>query len=177
MLVIQTYMSKGAGVTRSTSWRNKTISNLAVGVNNDFYQTSGNDIINFDQLTTPEREQILEKAKFTGMVDENDYFQQNYATSVYKQQSKKDLFNLIDDETWNNDLDADTSHYVIKYDGQPPLHIEDLTERTKLKRTGVEWVSANGGVSSYTYWFRDNDAKKKMMEYMGFVEYKNGKRV
>ena len=170
-------MSKGAGVTRSTSWRNKTISNLAGGVNDDFWQVPTESILNFDQLTTAEREQILEKAKFTGMVDEDGYFNQNFATSVYKQQNKKDLFNIIDDETWHNDLDADTSHYVVKYDGQKPLHIEDLSERTKLKRTGVEWVSANGGVSNYRYWFRDEIAKKKMMDYMGFVEYKNGKRV
>ena len=177
VLVIQTDMSKGSGGTRATSWRNKTISSLAGGVNDDFFAVPTQSILDFDQLTRAEREQILEKAKFTGMVDEEGFFEQNYATSVYKQQSKKDLFNIIDDETWNNDIDADTSHYIVKYDGQPPLYVQDLTERTKLKRTNVEWVSANGGVSNYRYWFRDDIAKKKMMEYMGFVEYKNGKRV
>jgi hypothetical protein len=132
-------------------------------------------------LDDTEKYEILREIKFTGMVPNPDKGNDYYLSfgNVWEKTDKKSLLALVDDQLENTaegyDTE-DTNHYIAAYkDGNKVTHIhtEDF-EGKKLPRKNLIWLSGNLGLTDNTYWSKDAEADKDMMEYCGYDEYKDG---
>ncbi len=197
-------MSKGSGGTRGSSWRDKRkndIDNEGFGgggsggggnerrekddlaylvdkiVSEEFtfgetYDKKAYDI--WDNLSDEERIEVLKRAKYTGMIqgdDVNDF-------SFYKQDTKEDMVLRVQDQLENvasgYDME-DTNMYMVKIKGHSVIDTRDLHKPlTKAQIKNIEWISADGGLSSYSYYSKNEAAHNDMMKHMNFHEFKNG---
>jgi hypothetical protein len=131
----------------------------------------------WESLSETERLQVLEHGRYTGMLSTEEDL--DFA-NLYQSTTRETMLGTLQDELENKRLGfdvEDTNHYIIKFKGNDAVvHSFDLEKpltAAQIKR--VEYISANGGLSNYRYWAANDAAKADMMQYMGFIEYKNGK--
>lgn len=131
----------------------------------------------WERLTTEQRLNVLAKGKFTGMLPTEDDLD---FCNIYCITDKRRMTDTLQEvlmnvkEGYNME---DENHYVFHFkNGKQILFSEDLGKPlSKRDLERLDWLCANGGLSNYRYWFADEKAKAQMMQYMGFVEYVNGK--
>jgi hypothetical protein len=132
----------------------------------------------WDSLTDEQRIEVLERGKYTGMIQSDSLDLAN----LYKETSRENMISVLQDELANSrdgyDVE-DTNHYILKFkDDDNVVYSYDLTKPlTAAQLKKLEFVSANAGLSNYRYWAVDDAAKSRLMSEMGFIEYRDGKIV
>lgn len=182
-------MSKGSGSTRNLSWRDKNkISDLENQTNDmlhlqesirsgkftDGWSSERRARATWENLSDKERLAALEGGKYTGMIQGDDL---EYA-SFYKEITKTEMVRTLQDELMNasEGFDMqDTNHYIIKIKGQKAFDSAEHNKMlTKAQMRDIEWISADQGLSNYSYYAKDSKAKQNMMQRMEFHEFKKG---
>ena len=131
----------------------------------------------WESLSEAERLQVLEQGRYTGMLSTEEDL--DFA-NLYQSTTRESMLGTLQDELENKrrgfDVE-DTNHYIIKFKGKDAVvdsfDLEKPLTAAQIKR--IEYISANGGLSNYRYWAANDAAKADMMQYMGFIEYKDGK--
>ena len=131
----------------------------------------------WERLTTEQQLNVLAKGKFTGMLSTEDDLD---FCNIYCITDKRRMTDTLQEvlmnvkEGYNME---DDNHYVFHFkNGKQILFSEDLGKPlSKRDLERLDWLCANGGLSNYRYWFADEKAKAQMMQYMGFVEYEDGR--
>lgn len=131
-------------------------------------------VLAFDSLSDSDRDEMLRRLEFTGMVEDDSFYGSAAMISMSTPQTRDWIWGQIDTYTWHNDPDDDQGFY-IGYDDGKVVDTRDWGERHKFKRTGATWVVGTGLMGGY-YW-TTKAGKEQMKEYNGFTEWKNGKRV
>lgn len=180
-------MAKGSGSTRSVgprTWREAIdaspserlafvlahIEKTAFGDYNPDTQA----VLAFDGLSDADRDEMLRRLGFTGMVEGDTFYGSTAMMSMATPQTSDWIWGQVDQYTYDNDPDDDQGFY-IGYDDGRVVDTRDYGERHKFKRTGATWIVGTGLMSGY-YW-TTRKGKAQMMEYNGFTEWKNGKKV
>lgn len=132
-----------------------------------------------NRLTAEQRLKVLEKAKFSGMLNPENFFEEGFMPELYLRADKARLIDTIKEEL-DNMFDGynveDTNHYVICLKSGRIVYTDNLEKRLSAKQyKDAQWISASGGLADYKYWYRDVTARNSMLEYMGFDEWENGK--
>ena len=101
--------------------------------------------------------------------------------NIYRPTTKEDLWRTIRDEV-DNMLDGfdveDTNHYLICTKSGKIIDTREVTRRIpKSQIENAQWISANEGLSTYRYWYRDAATRDNMIDYMGFDEWEDGVEV
>lgn len=189
MVLFEIVMSKGSGGTRGSSWRDKKkVSNLEQQTNDilhlqesirsgrftDGWSPEKQARNTWEQISEKERLAALEGGRYTGMVQGDDL---EYA-SFYKEITKNEMVRTLQDELMNAsegfDM-TDTNHYIIKIKGQKAFNSAEHNKMlTKAQVRDIEWISADQGLSNYSYYAKDAKAKQNMMHHMEFHEFKKG---
>ena len=132
-----------------------------------------------NRLTEEQRLEVLEKAKFSGMLNPENFFEEGFMPELYLRADKAHLIDRIKEDLDNMfegyDVE-DTNHYVICLKSGRIVYTDNLEKRLSAKQyEDAQWISASGGLADYKYWYRDATARNSMLEYMGFDEWENGK--
>lgn len=179
-------MSKGSGGTRSkgpNSWREAinapASARLAfvlanIDARNNDLQPNTNAVMAFDALSDTDRDELLRRLNFTGMVDEDSFYGNGGSLSTVQKIEQSHMWGIVDDFTYYNEPDDDQSFYIGYKDGTV-VDTRDWGEAHKFRRSGATWIAGTGLSSGYC-WYTEK-GKSAMQEYMGYREWKNGKKV
>lgn len=131
-------------------------------------------VLAFDALSDADRDEMLRRLDFTGMVEDDSFYGSAGMMSMATPQKKDWMWGQVDQYTWDNEPDDDQS-FVIGYKDGSIVDTRDYGERHKFKRSGASWIVGNGLMGGY-YW-TTKDGEAAMREYAGFSKWKNGKKV
>lgn len=185
-------MSKGSGGTRSSSWRDKKKigdlekdtadmlhlqESIKSGKFTDGWSPENRAREIWEGMNEQQRLSALEGAKYTGMVQGEDL--EN--ASFYKEVSKRDMVGTLQDELMNAadgyDME-DSNRYIVKIKGKSAFDSSGYNKTlTSAQVRDIEWISANQGLSNYSYYAKDAKAKAAMIRHMDFHEFKRGHEV
>lgn len=130
----------------------------------------------FDSLSDPERNQLLEKINFSGVVWDDEFYGDGGSLSISRKIEKDRMFGMLDDYAYYNDPDGDST-FTVGYSDGTIRRYEDGDERAKrkIKRSDAVFVFA-GGISAGDYWATEQ-GYKAMDKIANFSVWKNGKKV
>ncbi|MBQ0054292.1 MAG: hypothetical protein KBS89_07550 [Bacteroidales bacterium] len=187
-------MSKGSGGTRASKTANKApqtwkeainapqdqmlafVANHITNQNNDL-QPDIHAVMTLDQLTDENKNKLLEKLKFSGVVDDDQFYGDMAMFSSYQvSHDRKQFFGYIDDATWYNQP-GDDSFFVVKYKDGSMVDSRDFTQPTKIKRTNVAWAMGGGDWDGYMYAPKNYDYMPSLKQWGNFSQWKDGKKV
>lgn len=131
-------------------------------------------VLAFYALPDADRDEMLRRLEFTGMVERDSFYGDGAMMSIATPQTRDWMWGQVDTYTWHNDPDDDQGFYIGYKDGTV-VDTRDWGERHRFKRTDAVWVAGTGLMGGY-YW-ATNAGKPQMMDYMGYSEWKKGKRV
>lgn len=176
-------MAKGSGTNRATSWRDvsKVSSNERVDfvvrhLKADYGEPDNEAILAFDALSDSEKDTVLAKTNFTGIVYNDQFYGSEGTLSIAENVGKDRIFSMVDDYAYYNKPDDDST-FTIGYSDGTIRNYDSFSNQTRraVKRTGAEWVMG-GGLASGSYWASEKGLKM-MAEYADFSIWKNGKKV
>ena len=182
-------MAKGNGTTRTvgakapSNWREAIDASPSerlefvlshIDASRGDFEPDAQAVLAFDALSDEQRDEMLRRLEFTGMVEDDTFYGSAGTMSVSTPQTRDWIWGEIDTYTWHNDPDDDQGFY-IGYDDGKVIDTRDWGERHRFKRTGATWVVGTGLMGGY-YW-TTKAGKPQMMQYNGFTEWKNGKKV
>ncbi len=132
----------------------------------------------FERLTPEQRLEVLRRGKFSGMLNPDNFFGYE-VPDIYMASTKQRMIDRVKEELDNkfigNDVE-DTNHYIVCLKSGKIIDTAELEKRLSAKQyEDALWISANEGLSSYQYWYKDEKARNMMIEYMGFDEWKDGR--
>ena len=138
------------------------------------FQPDSQAVLLFDALSDAERDEMLRRKGFTGMVENEAFYGEGNMIATSVMMDRKSIWGSIDDYTWYNDPDDDQGFYIGYKDGTV-VDTRDYGERHKFKRKDATWIVGTGLMGGY-HWYTA-EGKKAMMEYNGFTEWKLGKKL
>ena len=131
-------------------------------------------VLAFDSLSNADRDEMLRRLNFTGMVDADSFYEGGDMISTVKKMEKDWMLGQMDQYTWDNEPDDDYS-FTIGYSDGKVVNTSDWGERHKFKHGDVAWIIGNGLMGGYGWW--SPRGKAAMQEYTGYQEWKNGKKL
>ena len=146
-----------------------------------------NDYLNDDELELEDKELICAELELTGMLNtESSMFE-------FVDPMSKKVVGAYDDEFGDDDISILLCYdpWKIPKELEPYGHIDKKTHyfyvwsydcpsepfekrRGRVPHIGLLWVMSTNSGCYDGYWYRDKEAKKDMMEYCGFEEFKKG---
>jgi hypothetical protein len=128
----------------------------------------------FDALSDAERDEMLRRKQFSGMVEGDSFYGDGGMMSTAVSMDRKWMWGQIDTYTWDNEPDDDYGFYIGYKDGSV-VNTRDYGEKHKFKRSDAAWAVGTGLMGGY-YW-TTKEGKGDMMKFNGFTEWKLGKKI
>lgn len=133
-------------------------------------------ILSFGDLTDEEKDDVLRRINFTGLVYNEGFYGQGFGNwDVREKADKQALLGYIDDMTYYNEPDDDQT-WDLFYDDGTSVRTSDFTEKTRVKRKGLKAI-IGWGLAGDQYWARDKQAEQFLMKEIGLSKWVNGKLV
>jgi len=131
--------------------------------------------IDFMSLTDEEKEQVLRDTGFIGMVYREGFYGDGGSFDVRSFEDKDDIMASIDDDTYYNPIDSDSSWTIAYNDGRIIDTSDHLGEKMKINPNGIKWI-VGWGLRGYSYWAETQQAEFDLMEYAGFEKWNRGRK-
>ena len=134
-------------------------------------------VLDFAELSPEEKRLIFQKIGYSGMLGDDEMVEQ--IPSMLAPTDKRRMIQIVEEAIWDNDPVEmeDMNHYWVGYENGKIINTSDITERQRLPKKGLIWISAGGGDSYPNYWAKDSRAKAEMMNYLDMSEWKNGRQL
>lgn len=134
-------------------------------------------VLDFAALSPEEKRLVFQKIGYSGMLGDGEMEEQ--IPSTLAPTDKRHMIQIVEEAIWDNDPSEmeDMNHYWVGYENGKIINTSDITERQRLPKKGLIWISAGGGDSYPNYWTRDTRAKQEMMNYLDMSEWKNGRQL
>ena len=127
----------------------------------------------FDSLPDGDRDKLLARLNFTGLVSDDEFYGDGGSLATVKKMDKDWMFGQVDDYTYHNEPWDDQSFWIGYKDGTV-VDTRDYYGKHKFKRTGAVFVLGEGLMSSY-YWATKEG--RALMDTIGnFTDWKNGQK-
>lgn len=134
-------------------------------------------VLDFAELSPEEKRLVFQKIRYSGMIADGEMEEQIPSTLVPT--DKRHMIQIVEEAIWDNDPVEmeDMNHYWVGYQDGKIINTADITERQRLPKKGLIWISAGGGDSYPNYWAKDSRAKAEMMDYLDMSEWKEGRQL
>lgn len=133
-------------------------------------------MLSFGDLTDEEKDDVLRRINFTGLVYNEGFYGQGFGSwDVREKADKQSLLGYIDDMTYYNEPDDDQT-WDLFYDDDTSIRTSDFTEKTKVKRQGLKAI-IGWGLAGDQYWTKNPEAEQFLMKEIGLSKWVNGKLV
>lgn len=142
---------------------------------NNFELETTKSSMEFMDLSDEAKDEVLRRAGFSGMVYKEGFYGEGGSCDIRQFEDKDSIFSNIDDDTYYNDIDGDSS-WTIAYSNGSKIDTSDfIGEKKKIKRENATWV-IGWGLRGYSYWVKDAVAEAEMMSELGLDKWVNGER-
>lgn len=133
--------------------------------------------LDFAALSPEEKRLVFQKIGYSGMLGDGEMEEQ--IPSTLAPTDKRHMIQIVEEAIWDNDPSEmeDMNHYWVGYENGKVISTSDITEKQRLPKKGLIWISAGGGDSYPNYWARDARAKQEMMNYLDMSEWKDGRQL
>lgn len=170
------YLGKQPSAKQETEPSENPVINKFVGEYKNNQDFSTLTMLHFGDLTDEEKDDVLKRISFTGLVyDEGFYGQYSGSWDVREKADKKSLLGYIDDMTYYNEPDDDQS-WDLYYEDGTNIRTSDFTEKTKVKRQGLKAI-IGWGLAGDQYWTKNSEAEQFLMKEIGLSKWVNGKLI
>lgn len=131
--------------------------------------------VEFMDLSDEAKNEVLRRAGFTGMVYREGFYGDGGSYDVRQFEDKKSIFAQIDDDTWYNPIDSDST-WTIAYSNGTRIDTSDFVgEKKKIRSENATWA-IGWGLRGYSYWAKDAAAEAEMMRELGLDKWVDGER-